>query len=299
MKINEPVLKGFLWTVLLTGLIIAFLPYSALAAGDQVLAKVGKRTITETDLQQLANAVPEKVRHLYLTPEGRKKTLDYIVNVYVLAAEAENQGLDKSPEVQKLLDFSQQDLLARLYLDKITDNLPDPTEQEAKQYFDKNRAQYTAPESIHLRHILVKTEKEANKVLERLKKGDKFADVAQQVSTCPSKGRGGDLDWLPKGTLLPEIEQVAFSMQEGQTTGPVKSTFGYHVLMLEGKRPAQETDFDQVKDYIVEQLKFQKRQEYYEKVAEQLRQKMKVQVAEAPTAAPAPATEPAGPASGK
>lgn len=298
MKTNPVIRPHLLWALLLAGLIILVQPYTAAAAGDQVLAKVGNRTITEADLKQLANAVPENVRHLYLTPEGKKKALEYIVNVYVLAAEAKNQGMEKAPDVRQLLDFSQQDLLARLYLDKISSNLPEPTEQEAKQYFEKSKAKYMAPETIHLRHILVPTEGDAKKVLAQLKKGEKFADLAQKVSTCPTRGRGGDLDWLAKGTLLPEIEKVAFSMQDGQITGPVKSTFGYHVLLLEGKRPAQETEFDQVKDYIIEQLKFQKRQEFYEKVAEKLRKKMNVQVSAPSETTPPPATKPAGPVSG-
>lgn len=298
MKI-EPSFPGrFSWILLLAGVILMVLPQAGIAADDKVLAKVGNRTVTESDLEQLASAVPERVRHLYLTPEGRKKTLDYIVNVYVLAEEAKNQGLNKTPDVQKLIEFTQEDLLARLYLDKITANLPEPTEEEAKKYFEKNRDQYSTPETIHLRHILVKTEAEAKKVLESIKKGEKFPDLAQKVSTCPSKSRGGDLDWLPKGALLPEIEEVAFSMKEGEITGPVKSTWGYHVLLLEGKRPPQETDFDQVKDYIMEQLRFQKRQDYYEKVAEKLRAKMKVQLSEPSPADPAPATAPAGPVSG-
>jgi peptidyl-prolyl cis-trans isomerase C len=264
---------------------------------DQVLAKIGSKTVTEGDLKQMANAVPEKFRYYYQTPEGRKQTLDYIVNIYALAAEAEKEGLDKSPDAQKLLAFTRNDLLARLMLDKMTKNVPEPTEADAKKYFEQNKTEFSTPESIKLHHILVENEKEAKDVLARLKKGEKFADLASQVSICPSKAKGGDLDWMPKGSLVPEIEEVAFKMKKGQIEGPVKSKFGYHILYLEDSKPAEEASFDQVKDYILEQIKYQKQQEQYEKVADSLRKKMNVQIMlPEDTAKPPAATPGAGPA---
>jgi peptidyl-prolyl cis-trans isomerase C len=299
---NPSILKYLLCAIILVGYAAAGTPSASATSPDTVVARVGNQIVTEADLQQMANAVPERFRHLYLTPEGRQKTLEYVVNVFLLANEAVNQGMDKSPEVQKLLEFSKKDLLARLYLDKASAELPDPTEDEAKRYFEQNRDQYQTPEAVHLHHILVQTEKEAQKVMDRLKKGEKFADIAKQVSTCPSKSKGGDLDWLPKGSLLPEIEQEAFAMQDGQIAGPVKTKFGYHVLFLEGKSPAQESSLDQVKDYVIEQLRYQKRQEHYNKICNALKQKMNVQISD-PQAktipvTSAPATKPAGPTAG-
>jgi peptidyl-prolyl cis-trans isomerase C len=278
---------------------------SAQTSNDQVLATVGNQSVTEEDLQQMANAVPEKLRHLYLTPEGRQKSLDYIVNVYVISTEAEKEGLDKKPEVKRLIEFTKKDLLARMYLEKANKSLPEPSEQDTKTFYEQNKAQFSTPESIHLRHILVKTEKEAKDALDKIKKGQNFEDLAKKVSICPSKERGGDLDLLPRGSLLPEIENEGFKMEKGQIAGPIQTQFGFHVLMLEDKRPGEETSYDQARDYIMEQLKYQRQQENYEKVAESLRKQMNVKInlpAPAPPqpAAPltpgAPATVPAAPA---
>jgi peptidyl-prolyl cis-trans isomerase C len=271
-------------------LLLVSAPHS-FAQTDKVVAKIGNQTVTESDLKEISNAVPEKFRHLYLTPEGRKKTLDYVVNIYVLAAEAERLGMDKKPETDKLLQFTRRDLLARLYLDQMSKDLPAPTDAEAKEFYEKNKSQYATPESVHLHHILVSSEKEAKDAMDKLKKGEKFADLASQISICPSKMKGGNLEWLPKGSLVPEIEEVAFSMKNGQITGPVKSKFGYHVLLLEDKKPAQENSFDQVQDYILEQLRFQKQQDHYEKIADSLRQKMQVQINDQnlPSGVPIPA----------
>jgi|UniRef100_A0A7C4ASF5 peptidyl-prolyl cis-trans isomerase C len=267
---------------------VSLLGAAAVCAQNAVLAKIGTLTITEKDLNDLANAIPERYRDLYMSPEARQKTLDYIVNIYVLAAEAEKQNIDKAPEVQKLMDFTKKDLLARIYLDRMSRNLKPPTEEEAKAYYNQYKDQFVTPESVHLHHILVNTEKEAKAVMDRLKKGEKFADIASQVSICPSKSKGGDLGWLPKGSLVPEIEETAFTAKQGVPTGPVKSKFGYHVLLVEDRKPAEEGSFDQAREYILEQLKFQAQQDNYERIAQDLRKKMNVQVFEQATPAPAP-----------
>lgn len=241
----------------------AWIPAFA-AEQETVLAVIGKQRITQGDLDELANAVPEQIRQLYLTPEGRKQTLDYIVNIYVLAAEAEKLKMDQSRKVERLMTFAKKDLLARLYLEKEWKNLPDPTEEEAREYYQNNLVKF---ESVHLRHILVKTEDEAEKILKKLKKGKKFDELAAKESICPSKIRGGDLDWMPRGRLVKEIEDVAFNMEKGQVTGPIKTKFGFHVLYLEDKK----STFEDSKEYVIEQLK-------YLKLANALKKKLNVQV---------------------
>jgi len=83
---------------------------------------------------------------------------------------------------------------------------------------------------VHCAHILVKTEKEVNAVLERLKKGDKFSAIAKDVSLCPSKKRGGDLGTFGRGQMVKEFEQAAFALDKGQISGIVKTQFGYHII---------------------------------------------------------------------
>ena len=128
-------------------LVMAGLTPSHAGNESQVLAKIGNQTITEADLQEWVSAVPDRFKQQILTPEGKKRTLDYIVNIQVMAAEAEKQGMDKAPDIQKLLQLTRNDLLARIYLDKMTKDLPAPTEQEAKDYYEKNKSQYAMPES--------------------------------------------------------------------------------------------------------------------------------------------------------
>jgi peptidyl-prolyl cis-trans isomerase C len=86
------------------------------------------------------------------------------------------------------------------------------------------------PNEVHCAHILVKTEKEAQSVSERLKKGEKFANIASEVSLCPSRKRGGDLGPFSRGRMVKEFEEAAFSLQKGEISPVVKTKFGYHII---------------------------------------------------------------------
>jgi parvulin-like peptidyl-prolyl isomerase len=83
---------------------------------------------------------------------------------------------------------------------------------------------------VHCCHILVKTQTEANAVKARLDKGEKFGEVAKQVSLCPSGKKGGDLGTFTRGKMVKEFEKAAFALEKGQVSGPVKTQYGYHII---------------------------------------------------------------------
>ncbi|MEM2102046.1 MAG: peptidylprolyl isomerase [Candidatus Bathyarchaeia archaeon] len=86
------------------------------------------------------------------------------------------------------------------------------------------------PDKVHCAHILVKTESEAKKILERLNKGEKFANIAKEVSLCPSGKKGGDLGTFGRGQMVKEFETAAFKLNKGEISPPVKTKFGYHII---------------------------------------------------------------------
>ena len=86
------------------------------------------------------------------------------------------------------------------------------------------------PDQVHCAHILVKTEQEAKTILERLNKGEKFANIAKDASLCPSGKKGGDLGTFSRGKMVKEFETAAFTLQKGQTSAIVKTKFGYHII---------------------------------------------------------------------
>jgi parvulin-like peptidyl-prolyl isomerase len=98
-------------------------------------------------------------------------------------------------------------------------------------------------EQVHARHILVETEDEAKKVQERLQAGEDFAVVAKELSTdTGSKEEGGDLGWFPRGVMVTEFEDAAFALEAGQTSEPIKSSFGYHIINVIERDPNRALD---------------------------------------------------------
>ena len=89
---------------------------------------------------------------------------------------------------------------------------------------------------VHAAHILVKNDKKAQEVLDKLSKGQSFAEMARKYSQCPSSKTGGDLGWFGKGRMVPEFEKVAFEGEKGKVLGPVKTQFGYHLIKILDKR---------------------------------------------------------------
>jgi peptidyl-prolyl cis-trans isomerase C len=156
-------------------------------------------------------------------------------------------------------------------------NIPDA---DLQKIYDQKKDKFKSDAQIRASHILLKTPKEADDVLAQLKAGAKFEDLAKKYSIDPAGAKGGDLGWFSKGSMIPEFENTAFAMKEGEVSGVVKTKFGYHIIKLTGKRPAGIVPFAEVKDQIKAELLPQKQQEVFKKIKEDLRKGAKVAIKE-------------------
>ena len=108
---------------------------------------------------------------------------------------------------------------------------------------------------MHARHILVSDEEKAREVLRRIEAGERFEDVAAEVSQDPgTKDQGGDLGWFPRGIMVTEFEEAAFALQPGQLSRPVQTQFGYHVIRVDERaagRPVESDQLEQLKRYAL------------------------------------------------
>lgn len=157
------------------------------------------------------------------------------------------------------------------------------TDEEVKQYFDIYYANYGGQEEqVKARHILLETEEEANSVIEELNAGADFAELAKEKSIeGAAESTGGDLGYFSRGRMVPEFEQAAFSQEVNEISAePVKSQFGYHVILVEDHKPGVKPSFDTAKELVekdtLEYAKQQKVQSYYSA----LRQEARVEYAE-------------------
>ena len=206
------------------------------------------------------------------TPELRAAIRDRLITLEVLAQEATRRGLGKNPDTVAQIEIGRANILAQAYhADYIKRN---PVSEDAlKAEYQKIKAQMGDKE-YKARHILVETEAEAKEIIEKLKKGEKFAELAKASKDPGSKDHGGDLDWnLPSGFVKP-FSDAMVKLEKGKyTETPVQSQFGWHVIELDDTRPTQFPDYDQVKPKLEQRLQ----QAMFEKAIADLRAKAKVE----------------------
>lgn len=151
---------------------------------------------------------------------------------------------------QKELDQFVVDLMTiQLLYDEITGKVT-ASDEEARDFYNKNQDKFKTPEQVKASHILVKTEEEAKKVLAEVKAApDKFGELAKKYSTDPgSKDNGGDLGFFGRGQMVEPFEKTAFTLNPGQISDAVKSDFGFHIIKVAEKKPAVQTEFEKAKE---------------------------------------------------
>jgi foldase protein PrsA len=160
---------------------------------------------------------------------------------------------------QGLTEADVQNILRQqLIIEKAVSPMVHVSASDIKAYFDKNHATLDKPEQVRARHILVADEKTADMIEGKLKAGGNFADLAKQYSTDPStKDKGGELGFFGRGQMVPAFQNVAFALPVGAISAPVKSPFGWHIINVEEKKPAQHASLAsaqaQIKDTLTQQ----------------------------------------------
>ena len=130
------------------------------------------------------------------------------------------------------------------------------SEDALMSFFEEHKSDYDQPEMVKASHILVETEEKAKEIKKKLAEGADFAELARSESTDPmSAAEGGDLGFFARGRMVPEFEKAAFAMSPGQTSAPVKSEYGYHIIRVTDRKDAHEATFDDVKDDIERTIK--------------------------------------------
>ena len=151
------------------------------------------------------------------------------------------------------------------------------TEEDAKAFYTKNESRYKTPEQVRASHILIKPDKsdpnadpdeaeaaakaKIEQLLEKIKAGADFAELARANSACSSAAKGGDLDFFARGRMVPPFEKAAFELEVGQVSDVVKTRFGYHIIKVTDYKEATVTTFEQARDEIINRLTAEKQDE--------------------------------------
>jgi len=215
---------------------------------DTVIATVGgepvyrsELAIAETDLGPQFGRLPEGQR--------RAAALSVLIDMKVLARQAEKAGLGDGPLFERRLTFLKD---RELHNDYVTDRVMDAiTEAALRERYEREVAAIPSQQEIRARHILVDSEEQAKTVIEELDAGRDFVELAQERSTGPSAPQGGDLGYFTRGRMVPEFEEAAFAIEPGAyTPEPVKSQFGWHIIKVEDRRDQPPLPFEQVADQL-------------------------------------------------
>ncbi|NLN48077.1 MAG: foldase [Clostridiales bacterium] len=251
--------------------------------GNEIVARIDNETITKNDLYEamvaengkpvldmlIANKIIDlelKKENISISQEDIDKEMDAIAEHY--------GGLSNFEQMLTIygqsLDTVKQNIEKNLQIKKLLEPQITITDEELLTYFEENKESFNVEEQVNASHILVDSEDKAKEVESKIAAGDDFAELAKEYSTDSSnKDNGGNLGFFGRGEMVPEFEDVAFSLEIGNISDPVKSDFGYHIIKVEEKKEAKEAIFEenkeQVKNTVMEQKLPEAYNSWYEK----------------------------------
>jgi peptidyl-prolyl cis-trans isomerase C len=219
---------------------------------ETVVARVAGVDIRQSDLDQAAAELRGE-----LPPMGPDQLRDYLItyvsDMILVTREAAAQKLDQTPAFQQRLGFLRNKVLMEDLLETTAKAAVTP--DAMRKVYDEAVKSMAGQQEVRARHILVETEDEAKKVQAELKGGGDFAALAKARSKDPgSANEGGDLDYFTKDQMVPEFADVAFKLNVGQVSDPVKTQFGWHIIRVDDKRNRPAPTFEQVQGQIEQYL---------------------------------------------
>lgn len=244
---------------------------------NKVLATVNGKEITEEYVDGILQNLDPQSAMQFSSEDGKKKLLDELINQEIFHLEAINQGMDQEDEFKLRLEEMKKHHLTQYAINKILDNIT-VEEGEIHSYYNKNKDLYKTEESVQASHILVDSEEKAQEILKEINEGLAFEEAAKNYSKCPSSANGGDLGFFTRGQMVPEFENAAFTLENGEISAPVATDFGYHIIKTVDKKEAGITPLDEVKEKLTRQILTMKQNNAYSNIAEDLKKKYDVKV---------------------
>jgi peptidyl-prolyl cis-trans isomerase C len=259
---------------------------------ENILAEVGSYKLTLEEFEDQVQSLPPQLQMALLrNPKLKEQFLDRWVDITLIAQEARDKKLDQDPEIQAKIEDIMNAVLAQEFLRREIEGKVKITDDEIETYYKGHKEEFTNPESVKARHILLRVpegadekawkeaESKAKDVKKKLENGEDFAELAKKYSDDPgSKTKGGDLGFFTKGRMVPEFESAAFSLKPGELSGPVKTNFGYHIIEVKEKKAADTKALAEVQAQIRQALQKEKQQQLQDALIERLKAKYPVRV---------------------
>ena len=255
------------------------------AQANEVLAKVGDRTITVGDFADRLASQSPYLRARFESPERRKEFLDNLVRFELLVYEAKRLGYGDEPEIVRARRNAMIQQMVKKEVDEPLEGL-EITDEEVQAVYDANPLEFDRPGQVRASDIFIEDRARANELLVRAKKADLagFRKLAREESEDEkTKANGGDLHFFEatgEGEPPAAIREAAFSLKTVGTVYPklIESGNGFHIIMLTGKRPALKRTYEQAKRAIRHKLTRERKDAAMEALTKRLREEVEVQV---------------------
>ncbi|RXJ57586.1 peptidylprolyl isomerase [Candidatus Marinarcus aquaticus] len=252
---------------------------TSLLAKD-VYATVDGENITKDDISVVLRN--PKIDFDTLPEKTQETVINQLVEKKLLTKKALSSGIEKEATFKEALEKIKKDLALEIWMQEEFKKVS-VSDKEIKEYYTKNEEKFKTDEKLKARHILLKDEAAAKSVIKELNgakdKLAKFTELAKSKSTGPTGKNGGSLGEFSAKQMVPEFSKAASALKKGAyTKSPVKTQFGYHVIYLEDKTPAQKLSFDDVKVKIKQALIQEKFRNNIKDVVSELRKKANISI---------------------
>ncbi len=224
----------------------------AAAQQDRVVATVEGDQVLMSDVETAFQTLPREVRSNGIAALYNR-ILERIIQQKIVIKRAREAKVNEREEAKRRLRVLENQVIHDLFLIEQVDAQLD--ENELRRQYDEWAKSNPPTEEVRARHILVETEAEAREIIKLVASGTPFSELAKTRSKGPSSVQGGDLGWFTRGRMVPEFEQAAFALQANQfTADPIRTEFGWHVILVEDRRAIPTPGFDVVRPRLVEQM---------------------------------------------
>ena len=217
------------------------------------VATVDNHIITAQDVLNATNRLPEKIKEKPLS-EIYPNIVNELINQHLIIKQAYKDKLDQQKEIVEILKKNKDQIMAKYWLNNFLTN--NTSEEKIQNFYTKYLENFKTFKEFNASHILVKEEDEALQIIEKLKIKSEFSKLAKSYSIGPSKKDGGNLGWFRSGQMVKEFEEAVLKLKKGKITKkPVKTKFGYHIIMLNDIRDSQPKKINDIKQQIVKRIK--------------------------------------------
>lgn len=258
-------------------------PWSA--ASEQIIVATANSNvkITQAELDRVIKNYQQKSRKESTTKEEKIKLVHNLIRRQLILQQDETNAYRNDVLIKQQVKSYEDSLVIQKFLSEKIGRRLTPSEQELSDYYRKNRHMFASPAKVEARHILLRTRPEAEEIMQKLKQGEDFVQLAKDFSIdLPLAREGGQMAKypIPKGEALPELDEVLFMLAEGEMSPIVDTEFGFHIIRIDTIFPPSFKSYEEVREDIKKQLTRQLHNEAYEEMAAQLEKSAEIVIFE-------------------